>query len=208
MNYGFVPSKIDGTEYQFEEKKGFEMPKKYSYKKFLPEVINQGNRPICVPCSVSAYINWYKNLETGKNDFDNKVNLEQIFDSRTEGGDEGMSFKDAFKFLRHEGVDTINGKYRLNRYAKIGSEIQLKQALIANGPCVGGLPVYNDMAWEFWKKKNGDSFLGGHAVSVVGYNEDGFIIRNSWGRSYAEKGYVLLPYSDLLSFTELWTIID
>jgi C1A family cysteine protease len=77
-----------------------------------------------------------------------------------------------------------------------------------NGPCVGGLPVYDDAAWEFWKKKNGDSFLGGHAVSIVGYNEKGFIIRNSWGRSYAEKGYVLLPYDDILSFTELWTIID
>ena len=208
MNYGFVPSKIDGTELLFKEEKGMKLPEKYSYKKFLPEVINQGNKPICVPCSVSAYINWNKNLDSGKNEFDNKVNLDQIFKSRTVGGDDGMSFKDAFKFLRHEGVDTIDGKYKIGRYAKIGSEIQLKQALVMNGPCVGGLPVYDDAAWEFWKKGNGDSFLGGHAVSIVGYNEKGFIIRNSWGRSYAEKGYVLLPYDDILSFTELWTIID
>ena len=208
MNYGFVPSKIDGTELLFKEEKGMKLPEKYSYKKYLPEVNNQGNKPICVPCSVSAYINWNKNLDSGKNEFDNKVNLDQIFKSRTVGGDDGMSFKDAFKFLRHEGVDTIDGKYKIGRYAKIGSEIQLKQALVMNGPCVGGLPVYDDAAWEFWKKKNGDSFLGGHAVSIVGYNEKGFIIRNSWGRSYAEKGYVLLPYDDILSFTELWTIID
>ena len=208
MNYGFVPSKIDGTELLFKEEKGMKLPEKYSYKKFLPEVINQGNKPICVPCSVSAYINWNKNLDSGKNEFDNKVNLDQIFKSRTVGGDDGMSFKDAFKFLRHEGVDTIDGKYKIGRYAKIGSEIQLKQALVMNGPCVGGLPVYDDAAWEFWKKKNGDSFLGGHAVSIVGYNEKGFIIRNSWGKSYAEKGYVLLPYEDVLLFTELWTIID
>lgn len=208
MNYGFVPSKMDGTEHVFEEEKGLELPKKYSYKKFLPEVINQGSKPICVPCSLSAYINWNKNLETGKNDFDNKVNLQQIFNSRTEKSSDGMSFKDAFKFLRHEGVDTIDGKYKINRYAKIGSDIVLKQALIMNGPCVGGLPVYDDIAWEFWKKKQGDKFMGGHAVSIVGYNENGFIIRNSWGTTYAEKGYVLLPYDSFDSFTELWTIID
>ena len=208
MNYGFVPSKMDGTEHVFEEDKGLELPKKYSYKKFLPEVINQGSKPICVPCSLSAYINWNKNLETGKNDFDNKVNLQQIFNSRTEKSSDGMSFKDAFKFLRHEGVDTIDGKYKINRYAKIGSDIVLKQALIMNGPCVGGLPVYDDIAWEFWKKKQGDKFMGGHAVSIVGYNENGFIIRNSWGTTYAEKGYVLLPYDSFDSFTELWTIID
>ena len=208
MNYGFVPSKMDGTEHVFEEEKGLELPKKYSYKKFLPEVINQGSKPICVPCSLSAYINWNKNLETGKNDFDNKVNLQQILNSRTEKGSDGMSFKDAFKFLRHEGVDTIDGKYKINRYAKIGSDIVLKQALIMNGPCVGGLPVYDDIAWEFWKKKQGDKFMGGHAVSIVGYNENGFIIRNSWGTTYAEKGYVLLPYDSFDSFTELWTIID
>lgn len=208
MNYGFVPSKMDGTEHVFEEDKGLELPKKYSYKKFLPEVINQGSKPICVPCSLSAYINWNKNLETGKNDFDNKVNLQQIFNSRTEKGSDGMSFKDAFKFLTHEGVDTIDGKYKINRYAKIGSDIVLKQALIMNGPCVGGLPVYDDIAWEFWKKKQGDKFMGVHAVSIVGYNENGFIIRNSWGTTYAEKGYVLLPYDSFDSFTELWTIID
>lgn len=208
MNYGFVPSKIDGTELLFKEEKGMKLPEKYSYKKFLPEVINQSNKPICVPCSVSAYINWNKNLDSGKNEFDNKVNLDQIFKSRSVGGDDGMSFKDAFKFLRHDGVDTIDGKYKIGRYAKIGSEIQLKQALVMNGPCVGGLPVYDNAVWEFWKKKNGDSFLGGHAVSIVGYNEEGFIIRNSWGKSYAEKGYVLLPYESFNSFTEIWTIID
>ena len=39
MNYGFVPSKIDGTELLFKEEKGMKLPEKYSYKKFLPEVM-------------------------------------------------------------------------------------------------------------------------------------------------------------------------
>ena len=207
MNYGFIPSKIDGTEILFNEKSGMKIPEKYSYKKFLPEVINQGSRPICVPCSLSAYINWSKNLETGNNSFDNKVNINQIYKNRTNESNNGMSFKDAFKFLRHEGVDTIDGVYKIGRYAKIGSELQLKQALIINGPCVGGLPVYNNTS-NFWNEYNGDKFVGGHAISIVGYNEKGFIIRNSWGKSYADKGYSLLPYDDFYTFTEIWTIID
>lgn len=208
MNYGFVPSKIDGTEVEFKEVKGFEIPDKYSYKKYLPNVINQGNKPICVPCSVSAYINWNKNLLNGNNTFDNKVDLNQIFESRTNDSNDGMSFKDAFKFLRHDGVDTETGKYKIGRYAKVGSEIALKQAILMNGPCVGGLPVFNSKSDEFWIKNPYTDFEGGHAISIVGYNDDGFIIRNSWGKSYGENGYYVINMSDFKYFTEIWTIFD
>lgn len=208
MNYGFVASKIDGSEQEFNEFKDFDIPKEYSYKKFLPDVINQGQKPICVPCSVSAYINWNKNLSDGDNHRDNKVDLMQIFNNRTNESNDGMSFKDAFYFLRHEGVKTESGIYKINRYAKIPSELALKQALIMNGPCVGGLPVYNDRRWQFWKKNDYSEFQGGHAISIVGYNDKGFIIRNSWGKNFGESGYVLLEYDDFNYFTEIWTIIE
>jgi hypothetical protein len=208
MNYGFVASKIDGTEVEFKEVKGFEIPSKYSYIKYLPDVIDQGRKPICVPCSVSAYINWNKNLLNGDNTHDNKVDLNQIFKNRTNTSDDGMSFKDAFKFLRHEGVNTESGVYKIGRYAKVGSELALKQSIIMNGPCVGGLPVYNSNSNEFWRKNSYSDFEGGHAIAVIGYNDDGFIIRNSWGKSYWDNGYGLVPYDEFDNFTELWTIIE
>lgn len=208
MNYGFVASKMDGTEQEFKAVKGMEIPKKYSYKKYLPEVINQGSRPICVPCSVSAYINWNKNLETGDNHHDNKVDLSQIYKSRTTEGNNGMTFKDALHFLRHEGVKTENGTFKIKRYAKIGSIIQLKQAIVMNGPCVGGLPVYNEHIDNFWEECYNCNFLGGHAISIVGYNEEGFIIRNSWGKGYGSEGYSVMPYDDFGAFMEIWTVVD
>ena len=208
MNYGFVPSKMDGTEHEFKEVKGFEIPSKYSYKKYLPDVINQGNRPICVPCSISAYINWNKNIINGNNSFDNNVDLNQIYKSRTTEGDNGMSFKDALHFLRHDGVDTINGNCKIGRYAKLGSIIALKQALLMNGPCVGGLPVFDSFAEKFWIKNQYTDFEGGHAISIVGYNEDGFILRNSWGNIYGDNGYSVIPYDQFGNFMELWTIIE
>ena len=208
MNYGFVPSKLDGTEHEFKEVKGFEIPDKYSYKKFLPDVINQGSRPICVPCSISAYINWNKNLYNGNNNIDNNVDLNQIYNSKTTGGNDGMSFKDAFSFLRHEGVKTDNEIYKIGRYAKLGSVIALKHALLMNGPCVGGLPVYDSFAVKFWNKNAYSDFEGGHAISIIGYNEEGFIIRNSWGKMYGDNGYSVIPYDEFGNFMELWTIIE
>ena len=208
MNYGFVASKMDGTEQEFKAVKGMEIPTKYSYKKYLPEVINQGSRPICVPCSVSAYINWNKNLETGDNHHDNKVDLSQIFKSRTNDDNNGMSFKDALHFLRHEGVKTEDGIFKIKRYATVNSLLILKQALIMNGPCVGGLPVYNSYAVNFWEKRQDNNFEGGHAVSIVGYNEEGFIIRNSWGKGYGSEGYSVIPYDEFNSFLEIWTVVD
>jgi len=205
MNYGFVPSKMDGSETKFKKIRDFEIPIEYSYKKYLPSVIDQGNKPICVPCSLSAYINWVINTDTGENKVDNEVDLQEIFDSSSVKSSEGMTFKDGLKFLKHEGVSTKEGVETIDRYATIGSMICLKQALILNGPCVGALPVYDSRVTEFWDSAYGD-YEGGHAVAIVGYNEDGFIIRNSWGRSYGDNGYSIIPYDDFNKFMEIWTI--
>lgn len=46
---------------------------------------------------------------------------------------------------------------------------------------------------------------GGHAVAIVGYTRQGFIIQNSWGRTWGAEGFALLPYEDwLLHATDVW----
>ncbi|MEW5771175.1 MAG: C1 family peptidase [Pseudomonadota bacterium] len=45
----------------------------------------------------------------------------------------------------------------------------------------------------------------GHAVAIVGYTEQGFIIQNSWGTAWGAKGFALLPYEDyMLHATDVW----
>jgi Papain family cysteine protease len=34
----------------------------------------------------------------------------------------------------------------------------------------------------------------GHAITIVGYNRDGFIIKNSWGKSWGDNGYATVSY--------------
>ena len=207
MNYGFVQSKMDGTEQEFLPNDN-PIPDSMNYIGYLPKVVNQGEKQICVPCSISAYINWIINVETGDNEYDNGVDYLDIFSKRTNKSDDGMSFKDALHYLRHNDAIIKSGNRRVvNRYAKIGSELALKQAIVANGPCIGGLPVYNSSIETFWDEHKG-SFEGGHAIAIVGYNKDGFIIRNSWGKYYGQDGYSILPYEDFNKFYELWTIIE
>lgn len=40
--------------------------------------------------------------------------------------------------------------------------------------------------------------LGGHAFAIVGYNDRGFIVQNSWGKKWASGGFALWLYQDWL----------
>ena len=113
-NFGFVPSQMDGTEWVFSSPAGAKLPKKYTYRPYLPTVIDQGSLSICVPCSCSAYLNWKQNLKDGSA-IDNKVALMDIYSIRTNPGD-GMSFKEALHYLRHEGVRSKAGQLKINSY--------------------------------------------------------------------------------------------
>lgn len=202
---GFKKSTIDGSERLFSVGvSSNELPKSYSYKNYLPDVLNQGENPICVPCSLSAFLNWRQNLKDGSKT-DNKVNYFEIYKSKTSEG-EGMTFKEAFSYLRHHGVSSKVGEMKIDSYGLIRNVFSLKAAIVMNGPCFGALPVFNYYD-DFWNQREGDDFLGYHAISIVGYDEDGFIIRNSWGKSFGSKGYTKLKNEDVNKFIELWTVL-
>ena len=46
---------------------------------------------------------------------------------------------------------------------------------------------------------------GGHAFALVGYNERGFIVQNSWGTRWGAAGFAILPYDDWAQHaTDAW----
>lgn len=202
---GCAPSKLDGTEYIYNAPETLEVPEEYDYREFMSKVLDQGSDPICVPCSLSTWLNWRINMNDGSKD-DHKVNLKQIF-KNAGGSSEGMTFKAALSFLRHSGVSTNIGEMKIGEYAMIKNIVSLKDAIITNGPCFGALPVYDDSGYsQFWDKSRG-YLKGGHAIAIVGWTREGFVIRNSWGTSFGEKGYVIIPFKQFSSFLELWTIL-
>ena len=200
FNSGLILSNIDGSELKYENAK-HQIPVNFSYMKNLPEVLNQGSDPICIPCSISAWCEYKLALLSGNNK-NSKFRLFDIFESRTTKGD-GMTCKEAFKYVIEKGAKYKNGIIHMSKYFKINNLISLKNAIINNGPCLAVLPVFNNNE-EFWK---GDSFQGYHAVSVVGYDKDGFIIRNSWGDSYGYNGYAHISNEDMNKCKEIWTFV-
>ena len=202
---GCSPSIIDGSEHVFNAPESLSLPSKYDYREVMSKVLDQGSEPICLPCSLSTWVNWRINMTHGEK-LDHNVNLREIF-TACNGSQNGMTFKDALHYLRKHGVTTDSGVHCIQEYAMIKNIISLKNAIFLNGPCVAGLPVYDDSGYDcFWDSSRG-SFKGGHAIAVIGWCDEGFIIRNSWGKHYADGGYAVLPYSDFSKIFEVWTIV-
>ena len=82
----------------------------------------------------------------------------------------------------------------------------LKNALSTHGPLVTTFSVYED----FYDYSEGiysyvsGGYLGGHAVLLVGYNDDEqyFIVKNSWGTWWGEDGYFRIAYSEVNGTTQ------
>jgi len=85
---------------------------------------------------------------------------------------------------------------RISSYFNLGKNLnQWKSWLASHGPILAGLSV--DASWDNATATHGniDTFQpntvrGGHAVTIVGYTAAGrFIVRNSWGKSWGDKGF-------------------
>jgi C1A family cysteine protease len=111
-------------------------------------------------------------------------------------------------------------KHEITQYSRLPQIVtQLKGCLAAGFPFVFGFTVYE--AFESPEvAKTGvlnmpnltkEKVVGGHAVLAVGYNDSQqrFIIRNSWGHDWGQKGYFTMPYGYLTDNNlsdDFWTI--
>ena len=160
---------------------------------------------MCVTHALACFLNWITDMKLKTSKKDNNIDLKQIYNARSDKDhDNGMSIKEALSLARTHGIKSNVGTIKIHDFAMIGSEQILKQAILCNGPVLISLPVCDSSRNDFW---NGAELEGGHCVAVVGYDKNGFIIRNSWGRSYGRNGYWTLPYNEFNKIREIWTCI-
>jgi Papain family cysteine protease len=91
---------------------------------------------------------------------------------------------------------------RISKYARVGTVEGLKLSLYEVGAAYLLLPLF-DTRPEFWVA-NGPQ-RGTHAVAVIGYNEEGFKLKNSWGEEWNGDGCVYFPFTSWHLVYECWT---
>jgi C1A family cysteine protease len=74
-------------------------------------------------------------------------------------------------------------------------------------------PVLASIKWYDKCKFNGKIIefdktteYGYHAIMVCGWNKDGWICQNSWGRTWNKDGTFVFPFSE--DFREAWSFVD
>jgi len=86
----------------------------------------------------------------------------------------------------------------------ITCSLQMQKEILAKGPVQTGFMVYEDfMHYKsgVYKHTHGKE-MGGHAVRVLGWGQENgdnyWIVANSWGPSWAEKGYFRIAFGECL----------
>jgi len=219
------PSPFDSRDWKYEGVLGdspLTYPTSLDWRSALFGVRDQGSQGSCAAMSGATMKDWQEINDVSMNEY---MSPQFIYNNREDLNQEGMYMRDLMNILKDRGdcresthpYGNLNipnavafaeaANYLIDGYAQVSTVENLKQALFDNGPCVLAVPVYNYTA-RMWYQRTGDYLLGGHAMTIVGYDEDGFIIRNSWGDDWNGDGHTIFEYRDWGCQWEVWTAVD
>lgn len=200
----------------------------------LPEVSvkNQGSTGSCVAHACSSVVEFHNKRQEGT---DTVFSTEFIYGYRPAGYyvGEGMYIRNALKTLRnvgdcpfiklsgnHEYAEAMGRveanleelkdaayPHRISTYAKVSSIDEIKQALMDFGYVVVSMPWHKDYklvdgVYTFTSDEN----RGYHCVAIYGWDERGWLVHNSWGKNWGQKGRFVVPFD--FKWREAWAITD
>lgn len=100
----------------------------------------------------------------------------------------------------------LANEFKIKSYVRLHNETEIKQFLynsktpIPFSAYVGGMKMNNGII-EIPKTTE---IIGSHMMLIIGWNENGFIIQNSWGAEWGNNGTAILPYE--YTIEEAWGI--
>ena len=218
MYYGCKKEIDDKRDYKsyIYSAKSTTLPEKY--KITMPEVKDQSIVNSCVAHSLATFLE-----ETYKQE-NIKFSTGFIYGYRPDDYDQGdgMYPREALKTLLKIGdvpkenfdynkempeikqlvnsklelLKTIAEEYKIQSYSRIYTESEIKKCIYNDIAVPISIPIYNDMKFndKFIINKPSGKCVGYHAIIIYGYNEDGWLIQNSWGKEWADGGRAILPY--------------
>ena len=194
-----------------------ELPEQYEIT--MTNVKDQGIVNSCVAHCLSSFME-----ETYKNDnMEFSTGFIYGYRPLGYSQDEGMYPRQALKTLLHIGdvpkqefdhnkempeikqlvdenldkLTSIASNYKIDSYSRIYTIQEIKKCIYNDIAVPISIPVYNDLAYNditFKIKMPSGNIEGYHAILIYGYNEDGWLIQNSWGKGWADRGRAILPY--------------
>jgi C1A family cysteine protease len=203
---------------------------------WVSPVLNQGNCGSCVAFATVATLETQVNISSGIPGLNPEFSAQALFACGGGGCDFGWQPNLAARYLQTTGIpDEACAPYTMGatgvdvscnticsdsaaRSTKIASSTTPSsgfpnaaavKAALAKGPLVTTLNVYNDfLAYSsgVYKHTTGD-VEGGHAVSIVGYddNQRAWLIRNSWSTDWGMNGFAWVSYDDVSGVSnETW----
>lgn len=155
---------------------------------------NQGVTPHCVGFSVAGYleVEYWKKYHYPK-----QFPADDIYRSAKQldpSSEDGTTIE--FGFLGAKKLNLFRGDIKTFEPWEDNIKFQLHKYGIFCGAFLITDEWY-DISWFTGqiKKHRKPKTLGGHAVLVCGYNEDGIFIQNSWGyNSWGKYGFAILPW--------------
>ena len=131
-----------------------------------------------------------------------------FLDCKNKAKSESFPFARPFKIRSFYAIKDIEDKEGL---------ITKLKKIVNNGrvPVVGIITdnsIYNVNEKGFWKPTKNDIHQFGHALSIIGYNDNKyggcFELMNSWGADYGDNGFMWIKYEDLASITDEAYVIE
>ena len=183
--------------------------------------IKQNEKDVFIPSRLFIYYNERK--------IEGSINTDsgaKIRDGIKSISDDGVCSEDMWKYditkftecPTQECYDNAKNHKSIEYKRVVQSLEQLKQCLIEGFPFIFGFNVYSSFETQEVAEngimpmpKEDEELLGGHAVCAVGFDDNKrvFIVRNSWGDSWGDKGYFYMPYAFITNTSQcsdFWTV--
>lgn len=198
-------------------KKKLALPAKFSWQGKLTPIRDQGNCGSCWAFSAQATLADVLKLH-GKGDFDFSEQWMVSCDEESSGCNGGW-YHTAFDLVINEGnvlesampYKEITGKcpanlphnFKIKMYKELATGVPspdlIKQAIYQYGPVSVAVSVTGDFdSYRSGIYNSGTTGTINHAVNLVGWDDTvkpaHWIMRNSWGDSWGENGYMRIAY--------------
>ena len=105
--------------------------------------------------------------------------------------------------------------YKVIDYCLAQEDVGIKREIMKNGPVIAQMVVFTDFLTYkegvYHRTEDAFKFNGQHVVKIIGWERQGdgqefWLIENSWGEDWGEKGYARILASDKSTQLDFYAI--